>query len=109
VDLDPTSDVSFVADAGAEVPAAVAVDTGADADADSLEVTVGTPVLVLAPPYVDPGTVMSNGGLYSNFPVASSIILNPYLLPVPIVAESSKVFGTFQTKDPELGILAKTC
>ena len=102
MDLDPTSDASFVADAGADVPAAVV-------DAVSLEVTVGTPVLVLAPPYVDPGTVMSNGGLYSNFPVASSMILSPYLLPAPIVPESSKVFGMFQIKDPELAILARTC
>jgi len=105
VGLDSTADVSFVADAETE--------TGTDVDAVSLEVAVGTPALVLAlvtaPPYVDPGTVMSNGGLYSNFPVASSIILSPYLLPTPIVAESSKAFGTFQTKDPELAILAKTC
>lgn len=115
---DPTSDAPFVADAeieiGAEVPPVVAADAGADVDAVSLAVVVvGAPALVLelvaAPPNVDPGTVMSNGGLYSNFPVASSIILSPYLLPAPIVDESSKVFGTFQTKDPELATLAKTC
>lgn len=118
VGSDPISDAPFVVDAevetGAEVPAVVAADAGADVDAVSLvAVVVGTPELVLelvaAPPNVDPGTVMSNGGLYSNFPVASSMILSPYLLPAPIVDESSKVFGTFQTNDPELAILAKTC
>ena len=50
------------------------------------EVVVGTCV---APPKVDPGTDMSNAGLYSNFPLESSMILSPYLFPGGIVWESS--------------------
>jgi hypothetical protein len=41
------------------------------------------------PPNVDPGTDMSNAGLYSNLPLASSMILSPYLFPAGIVLESS--------------------
>lgn len=56
------------------------------------EVSEGAPevvVGVVAPPNVDPGTDMSNAGLYSNWPLESSMILSPYLFPGGIVLESS--------------------
>lgn len=53
-----------------------------------------------------PGTAISNGGLYSNVPVKSSIILIPYLFPGAIFDESSKSPGTVHVNEPEFAKFA---